>query len=334
MNGTAPPSVAERARIIAAGTTVVGAYFLGDTAVFVLGEEALLFVPEEGEPKRVAVHAGAILASACDGNRILTGGDDGKVVATAADLSSSAVASDAKRRWIDHLAIGPDGVLAWSAGKEAFVLPRKGERRRLEAPSTVGGLAFAPKGMRLAVAHYHGVTLWFPNALKADPERLEWKGSHLDITFSPDGRFVVTAMQEPALHGWRLADGNNMRMSGYAAKVRSMSWSHDGKALATSGANELIVWPFAGKDGPMGKSPLVLAPAPRRACMVACHPRQDVAAVGYEDGLALLVRMTDGAELLARRGGGAPVSALAWNRPGTALAFATEDGEAGIIKLP
>jgi WD40 repeat protein len=327
------PSLAERARAVAAGTSVVGAHFLGDTAVFVLGEEVLLFVPPEGEPERVAVHAGAILASACDGQRIITGGDDGKVMATGADRAVSQVAADAKRRWIDHLALGPEDAVAWSAGKDAFVLTRKGEQRRFEAPSTVGGLAFAPKGLRLAVAHYHGVTLWFPNAAQASPEHLEWKGSHLDVTFSPDGRFLVTAMQEPTLHGWRLVDGNNMRMSGYAAKVRSMSWSADGKALATSGSNELVVWPFAGKDGPMGKQPRMLAPALRGVAAVACHPRQEVAAVGYVDGMVLLVRMGDGAEVLARRPGGVPVSALAWHPAGSAIAFATEDGEAGVADL-
>jgi WD40 repeat protein len=327
------PSIAERARLIAAGAPVVGAHFLDGEAVFVLGEEALLFAPPEQEPVRVAVHGGAILASRSDGKRILTSGDDGQVMATAADMTTSVLATDPKRRWIDHLAIAPDGALAWSAGKEAFVKPRKGEQRRFEAPSTVGALAFAPKGLRLAIAHYHGVTLWFPNAVEATPERLEWKGSHLDVIFSPDGRFVVTAMQEPTLHGWRLVDGNNMRMSGYTAKVRSMSWSAGGKELATSGANQLVMWPFQGKDGPMGKQPRILAPAESRIAAVACHPDKEVTAVGYEDGMALLVRMGDGAEILARRPGGSPVSAMAWHPAGTALAFGTEDGEAGVISL-
>jgi WD40 repeat protein len=335
MSAAEIPSVAERTRGIDAGTTVVAAHFLGDTAVFVLGEEALLFAPPDREQERVAVHGGAILASASDGERILTGGDDGRVVATGIDRVASLIAADAKKRWIDHLAIGPGthGALAWSAGREAFVLVGKGIQRRLEAPSTVGGLAFAPKGLRLAIAHYRGVTLWFPNAAQVEPERLEWKGSHLDVSFSPDGRFLVTAMQEPTLHGWRLADGNNMRMSGYAAKVRSMSWTPDGKALATSGANELILWPFQGKDGPMGKEPHVLAPAQHRVSVVACHPHRNAAAVGYEDGLVLLVRLADGIVVLARRPGGVPVSALAWHPAGTALAFAAEDGAAGIIKL-
>jgi len=332
-----PASVADRARPIIVGAPVVAAHFLGEVPVFVLGEEALLFASKGDEPERVAVHGGGILAVASDGERILTGGDDGNIVATKPDRTHEVVATDAKRRWIDHVAlgppIGPDANIAWSAGKEAFVLSRKGVPRRLEVPSTVGGLAFAPKGLRLAIAHYNGATLWFPNAAQAAPERLEWKGSHVAIAFSPDGRFLVTAMQEPTLHGWRVGDGKQMRMSGYGTKVRSMSWSADGKALATSGSRELIVWPFQGKDGPMGTQPKVLAPAPQLVCAVACHPKNDVAAVGYGDGAVLLVRIADGAEVLARRPGGEPISALAWNAAGTALAFAAEAGDAGVIEL-
>jgi WD40 repeat protein len=324
-------SVLDRVRPVAAGAPVAGVHFLGDTAVFVLGEEALLFVAPQ--PERVTVHGGGILASTCDGRRIVTAGDDGIVAATDATMKTEIIAADPKRRWIDHVAIAPDGAVAWSAGKDAFVRRGKDEPRKLEAPSTVGGLAFAPKGLRLAIAHYHGVTLWFPNAPQATPERLEWKGSHLVVMFSPDGRYLVTAMQEPTLHGWRLVDGKHMRMSGYSAKVRSMSWTAGGKALATSGSNQLIVWPFQGKEGPMGKEPRMLAPAEHRVSMVACHPDKDVTAVGYDDGLLLLVRMADGAEVLARRPGGGPVSALAWSGAGGVLAYGTEGGDAGVINL-
>ncbi len=179
-------SVVERTRAVAAGGPIVGAHVLGRTAVFVLGEEALVFAEPEGELRRMDVHGGVILASASDGARIVTGGDDGKVVTT--DLGSTRVlAADAKHRWIDHVALGPDGAVAWSAGKMAFTQAK--ELREFEAPSTVGGLAFLPKGFRLAIAHYNGATLWFPNAAGATPERLEWKGSHLGATVSPDGRF-------------------------------------------------------------------------------------------------------------------------------------------------
>ncbi|HUD85170.1 MAG TPA: WD40 repeat domain-containing protein [Xanthobacteraceae bacterium] len=323
-------SVVERTRAVDAGGAVMAAHFLGRTAVFVLAEEALAFAELDGELRRMAVHGGVILATATDGERIVSGGDDGKVVAT--DLGSSRVlATDPKHRWIDHVALGPDRAVAWSAGKSAFVQAK--ELRSFEAPSTVGGLAFLPKGFRLAIAHYNGATLWFPNAREAEPERLEWKGSHLGATVSPDGRFLVTTMQEPMLHGWRLVDRQHMRMSGYAARVTSLGWTVGGRWLATSGSTQIILWPFQTKDGPMGKQPRLLAPSEHRVEAVACHPRQDIVAAGYGDGMVLIVRVEDGAEILAKRPGETPVTALAWSADGTLLAFGTESGEAGVIDL-
>jgi WD40 repeat protein len=335
-------SVVERTRPVAAGGVIVGAHYLGRTAAFVLAEEAIVLSEPDGEPRRGAAHGGAILATAGDGERIVSGGDDGKVMATDSRGESRTLASDPKHRWIDHVALGPDDAVAWSAGKSAFVLPHpalprsRGTEegaREFAAPSTVGGLAFLPKGFRLAVAHYNGASLWFPNAPKAEPEKLEWKGSHLGATVSPDGRFLVTTMQEPMLHGWRLVDRQHMRMSGYAARVTSFGWSAGGRWLATSGATQLILWPFQSKDGPMGKQPRLLAPSEHRVAVVACHPRQDVVAAGYSDGTLLLVRIEDGAEILAKKPGDAPVTALAWSADGLLLAWGTESGEAGIIDL-
>lgn len=329
---TQTPSVVERTRPVAAGAPVVGVHFIGRTVAFVLGEEAVLLVEGTAEERRIAAHEGGILSSACDGTWVVTGGDDGKVFVTGGSGDSKLVATDAKRRWIDHVAAGPDGAIAWSAGKSAYVMPGKGEPRSLDVPSTVGGLGFAPKGLRLAIAHYNGVTLWFPNA-QAAPEFLEWKGSHHDAAFSPDGKFLVTAMQEPTLHGWRVVDSKHMRMSGYSARVRSFGWTAGGKWLATSGSEQLVLWPFQGKDGPMGKQPRMYAAFAVRATVVACHPKQEVVAVGYADGTVMLVRIEDGAEVLAKKPGNAPVTALGWEAAGTLLAWGTEGGDAGVVDL-
>ena len=325
-------SVTDRVRPVAIGMPVTAVHFLGDTAAFVGAEESVFLVSGEGEISSVPVHGGGILCAASDGTRIVMGGDDGKLVTLSAKGEVALVATDPKRRWIDNTAIHPEGAVAWSAGKTAFVRSGKGEEKSFDAPSTVGGLAFAPKGLRLAVAHYNGVTVWFPN-MAAKPEYLEWAGSHLGVVFSPDNKFLVTTMHEPALHGWRLADNRHMRMTGYPGRVRSMSWSAGGKSLATSGADAVIMWPFASKDGPMGKEPAMLAPLQARVSMVACHPKQDILAAGYSDGTILMVRLNDGAEILVRRNGSAAVSALAWNAKGTLLAFAAEDGDAGLLAL-
>lgn len=320
---------------LSAGAEIVATTFLGVTPVFALADGRLLFV--DCEERSIQAHEdGAILVAASDGRRLVTGGDDGRVIATD-EKGASELVADEKGKWIDAVAIRADGSIAWSAGKSLRVRSPKGEVKTLELPSSSRGIAFFPKGYRIAVTHYNGVSLWFPNA-DAKPEVLEWKGSHLDVTISPDGKFLLTSMQENTLHGWRLADAKNMRMAGYPGKTRSLSWSHDGKWLATSGADACIIWPFQAKDGPMGQSPRECGVRPEvKVTRVAFHPTALVVALGYEDGMVLLCRITDGSEILARRpesGEAARISALAWDAKGARLAVGAESGAAGVLTLP
>jgi WD40 repeat protein len=322
-------SVAELVTPCEVGAYVVACAFLSEEPVFATGEGEIVFL----DGKRVAAHPNAaILEAASNGKRLFTCGEDGRVVATNNEGATEVIA-EIKNKWIDHVALGPDGAVAWSAGKTAYVKTKKGEKT-LEVASTVGGLAFAPKGFRLAVAHYNGVSLWFPNT-DGKPDFLDWKGSHLGVLWSPDGKFLITTMQEPAMHGWRLADNKHMRMSGYPMRVRSMSFSHDGKHLATSGAESIILWPFGTKDGPMGKDPVMLAPAREgsRVTCVACHPEKEAIVVGYSDGMVMMVRMNDGAEILVRGPEGGEVTALAWHANGVSLAYGTDEGKAGVLNL-
>ena len=152
-------SVTDRVKPVTLGMGVTSVYFLGPRAAFVGGEENVAFADAKGEITTVAVHGGGILSTASDGKRLIMGGDDGKVVSLDAKGEVTLLAIDTKRRWIDAVALHPDGAYAWSAGKTATVKSGKLEEKSLEVPSTVGGLAFAPKGLRLAIAHYNGATL-------------------------------------------------------------------------------------------------------------------------------------------------------------------------------
>ena len=174
MTSTPPntPSVVERTRAIAAGAPVVAVHFLGRTAAFVLGEEAVVLVAEKGDERRLALHGGGILSAAADGASVVTGGDDGKVISTDAKGTSRTIFIDHKGRWIDSVATGPNGATAWSVGKTVFMQADMNEPKSLDLPSSVGGLAFAPRGGGVAVAHYGGVSLWFPN-LQHKPEILQ-----------------------------------------------------------------------------------------------------------------------------------------------------------------
>ncbi|WP_406854867.1 WD40 repeat domain-containing protein [Alsobacter sp. KACC 23698] len=335
---SAPPTITSLTPFVvehSAGDHVVGAAFLKQTPALALADGTVLLVQAEGAARRVEAHPGAgILTAASDGAALVTGGDDGRVVRTTPDGGTELV-GDEKGRWIDALALSPSGAMAWSANKTVTARDDKGRLKTWTAPSTPQGLCFAPKGYRLAVSHYNGVSLWFPNT-EAAPERLEWKGSHLDVTWSADGRFVVSSMQENSLHGWRLPEKADMRMSGYPSKTRSFSWSHDGAWLATSGADAAIVWPFSSKEGPMGKPPRECGVRPAKVSRVAFHPSALVLAIGYEDGFILLVRLNDAAEILVRKGDpdhGA-ITALAWDKRGAHLLFGTDGGAAGVLTLP
>ena len=313
------------------GAFVVEAAFLGETAAFALGDGTVRLVAGAAAAA-TKVHAGAILAATVTpSGKLVTGGDDGLVALTDGKGAASTIA-ERPHKWIDTVAAGPNGAIGFASGRQAFVTFADGRERTFDHDRAVGGVAFAPKGLRLAAARYGGVTLWWAGT-EARPAMLDWKGAHLAVTFSPDGRYVITAMQENALHGWRLADGQDLRMSGYSAKPRSLSWSLKGRFLATSGANAAILWPFHFKDGPMGRQPLQLGVREAPVTRVACHPREELVAVGYHDGMVLAVRFADGEQAPLRAAGNGPVSALAWDAAGKRLAFGTEEGAAGVVDL-
>ncbi len=305
--------------------------FLDDIPVFADARGFIRVI--EGNEKQLDVHDGILCVKpGRDGKSLLSGGEDGKICRTSAD-GSSEILHQTATRWIDKIATGPDGAVAWGSGRKGAIILSSGEIREIEVERTIEGLAFAPKGMRLAIARYDGVELLWVKT-KSPNQFLEWKGAHTDVMFSPDGKYVVSVMQENALHGWRLGDNKHMRMSGYPAKVASTSWSHKGKWLTTSGAPAAIRWPFAGKDGPMGKAPKELGGMGKTmATQVCCHPSADMLAIGYENGMIMAVRIEDGKIVSLRHEGQAAVSTLNWDRAGTRLAFGSEDGEAGIIDL-
>jgi WD40 repeat protein len=305
-------------------------FALGDGSVGVLRGEAWTQVP---------VHDGAILAMEADpaGQGFVSGGDDGQVRRLDAEGSATGIASFGMK-WVEHVATHAldrgKGLIAASAGKIIRLFDETGRQmKELAHPSTVTGLVFDGKGKRIGASHYNGATLWFVAAKTGTPRKLEWKGSHTGIIIHPEGEAVVTAMQENALHGWKLPDGQHMRMSGYPAKTQSLSFTRNGKWMASSGADSMVLWPFFG-GGPMGKAPVELAGGDGIICnQVACHPREDIVAGGFADGLVVIADINSSRVIPVAPPGHGPVSTLAWSPDGTRLALGTEDGFAALVDL-
>lgn len=309
-------------------------HWIADTALFSLGDGMVVAAQREGDLKRVEAHDGVILSAALhpDGKRLVTGGDDGRIKTVAPDGTVETIAELGK--WIDHLVASPvTGVVVAGVGKQAVVLREGKESHRFTYASTVGGLALEAKGRRLAASHYGGVTLRYVLMADDKGQTLNWSGSHLAITLSPEAGYVISAMQENSLHGWRLPDKIDLRMDGYPSKTRSFSWDKRGRWLATSGANSAIVWPFVGKLGPQGKPPL--QPGERAALVtaVAFHPTEEVLAIGYADGAALLVRFADSIGMELDEPGEGAVTALAWSTDGKQIAIGDEAGRGAIVSV-
>ncbi len=318
------------------GEYVVAVSFSEHSAIAILVDGTLRAAACNGDDlSKLQAHQGAIVcAKTCkDRTGLITACDQGEIRLLSRG-ETSLLARTGNSRWVTSVATDDNGRLAYSAGKTIAIVGPDQTVTEIGLSSTISDMGFSPDGAQLAVAHYGGVSLINVSEERPTPKRLEWLGSHIRVTHSPDGRFVVSAMAENALHGWRLEDELDMRMTGYLSKSKSFSWSASGAWLATSGCDSVTLWPFTGYDGPMGKPPVVWGARHNiLVMMVAFHPSLDYIAAGYEDGFISLIRNTDGAAMPLREAGNAEISALSFSPDGLFLAYGTANGSFGLIKL-
>lgn len=312
---------------------VTAVVFDGTGAIFALGDGSVRF--ESGE--RAEAHDGAVLCAGVhpSGDGIVTGGDDGKVVWSR--RGESAVLATAKGQWIDAIdASAASGLIAFSAGRTLSVIDANEPafRRDFQHERTVSGVAFEPKGRRIATSTYGGAALWYARIEKQQPTMLKWAGSHTGVAFSPDGAFVVTTMQDSQLHGWRMKDQKNMRMGGYPSKIRSMAFLSNGQLLATSGAQGVVLWPFIGSNGPMGREATEIGfDESSLIALVAARANHGQLAAGLDDGRVWAADPAAQGLNFLKAEKGAAIVALAMSPDARRVAWADEDGQAGIADI-
>ncbi len=302
-------------------------------AGFALGDGTI--ADEAGS--RVEAHAGAVLAAAVhpSGEGVISGGDDGRLAWTRAGEVTEL--ASAPGRWIDVVEASPaSGLIAFAAGRELQVRDARDPGFAAVFPHehTVAGLAFDPKGRRLAAATYGGAALWYVRIKDQKPQWLKWAGSHVGVAFSPDGRFLVSSMQENQLHGWRVANGQDMRMGGYPAKVKSMAFVAGGRLMVTSGNSSMVVWPFGGSNGPMGQAAVeVGAQEGSMVTRVAGAPDRPLAAAGLDDGRVWVADLRQTGVRWIQAEKGPEITALAMSDDGVRLAWGDQEGGAGVADL-
>jgi len=175
--------------------------------------------------------------------------------------------------------------------------------------------------------------VWSLANITAPPRRFAWRGSHVALRWSTDGKFIATGTQENDIHVWRLAQATDMRMQGYPTKVKSLSWSADARFLYTASQPVFTAWSFSGK-GPEGKPPVQFGEeGAGLQTVVAAHPSAEFVAAGYDTGELQLGDIKTRRAVVLKLVDGTAITCLAWSPDGWRLAAGNDKGDLLVLDL-
>jgi WD40 repeat protein len=310
----------------------------GDHFAFGLGDGHVIIVQThdpEGDRVRVKAHSGAVPVIQPYGDGFLSLSDDGTLNKIAIDGTVAPFAGF-NGAWTDRMAVhAKSGAIAVPDGKKIHLWTAEdAEPQILEGhAASVTDVAFADDGRGLVASHRDGVTLWAWPKSEPKSTELEWKGAHLSVTLSTDRRWIVTGMQEGALHMWNLSLKRDYQMRGYWTKPTKMAWSADGKWLGTSGSEVVILWPFD-KQGPEGREALQLGWSNgSMVSMLASHPKTNVMAAGFEDGGLALLDISQKKAFTLSAASGSPITSGAFANIGCKVIAGSQNGGAIYVDL-
>jgi WD40 repeat protein/serine/threonine protein kinase len=172
---------------------------------------------------------------------------------------------------IDAVSWRPDGKLLATASSDQTVQlwdpAPTGDARTQEPLATLSGhtaevaaVSWHPKGTRLASGSWDGlIRVWDmgdpaakrpakPQTLVTLDSRAKKSGGVLDVSFSPDGRFLAAALGDQTVAVWAAADWHEapVILRGHSDVVNSLVWSRDSSRLATGSSDGSIrIWDVA-----------------------------------------------------------------------------------------
>jgi len=271
---------------------------------------------------------------------LATGGQDGFVKFWDASAGQHLASAKVGPGWVEQLAWGPrpaspgataEPSLAASAGKQFTLFNADGSVRHAfkPAPKTIAALAWHPRGGCVAVAYFGGVCLWDSDDFVVQKEFPYGNGIHA-LTFSPDGKWLVSGNQDPSVHLWIPETDVELHMSGYEGKVKSLSFDFTSRWLATSGGPDACLWDCAG-EGPEGREPIML-PHGSKTSVVAFQNSHGLLATASEDGAVMVWSPERQKPLRATIRMPNPATKLVWSPDDRYLAIGSEQGAVYVLK--
>lgn len=265
------------------------------------------------------------------GSHIGTCGIDGAVRIW--NTAGSLVAEARHPGWATDIAWRPSGEeVAATIGRRVVRLLANGLKsvRHNELKATAECLAWSDDGRRLFVGHYGGVTMFqgAPEPVKNFP----WKGAPLVVAPSPDGKWLVSGNQDASLHVWKIANGDELQMTGFATKVQSIAWRRDGLRLSNASMNEISEWDFSGK-GPKGSKPIGMVGHSSRIVGLGYSPVDEsiLGSVATDGSICLWRPVKSGRSLMQVHQTHRVLSAMAWSPTTLSMVCATPTTEVSLV---
>ena len=181
----------KRTQIIDTRAPVTYLVCVGEGVAAGFGDGVVRFFQPSSEPVAIQAHSGVVLSLAAD-----EASGSVPLLAEMTDDLAHICRWNSQRisngsRWVDCVAVATSFYACSSELTPCLARPAIRRLKVFEHPSTVGGLALDMKAQRLAVAHYGGATVWKRGERRWKPAVLF---SHGAVGFSPDGKYLVTAM--------------------------------------------------------------------------------------------------------------------------------------------
>jgi serine/threonine protein kinase len=244
------------------------------------------------------------------------------------------------RERINSIAWSPDNKFLASASDDGFINVwdsglGKSTFAYSQHAGPVNAVAWSPDGVRLASAgDDKTVQVWTTEADKMLLSYINHQGKVFTLAWSPDGQHIASGGEDCRLHIWDLEKDQPRRsfwsnlffpqrgtevLKGHQERINSLSWSADGKRLASAGSDyDVYIW-----DAQTGHKISQIAGNGMKNA-IAWSPDHKHIAVGGNDKTVIIYNTLTRKEF-SYRGHAGYIFAVAWSPDGSRIASAGVD---------
>lgn len=271
-----------------------------------------------------------------DNSKLVSAGQDGQLKIWNIKTQKILKTLQGGVQWVEHVSWSPnDDFIASTAGKILRIWDLEGNliQEYKDHPSTITAIQWNSSGTEIATTSY-GKILIFRVGVNDPQTVLPYPSSLISLSWNLDGKWIVAGTQEGSMCGWKLphVEKSHIDIQGYETKVTQLSWSKNGKNLATAGGSWIVVWDFSGK-GPKEKEPEILKDD-RRITQLSYQNQGELLASGTKDGSILFWRLAVPEKPRLVFEVDSAISHLRWSKDGAFLVVCSEDGMVRIWNSP